>query len=165
MSKYRRWTPEEDKKLKELYNKKTLIELGEIFNRHWNKVCRRAMRLGIKKDKKAFGKRISETHKRMFKEGKRSNIGENNPNWRGGITKKYAGMEQKLYSAVHYWLKKKYGKATKCENKECKGTSTNYEWAKKKECEYEKKRENFIMLCKSCHAKQDITKKYDITKN
>lgn len=156
---FRRWTKEEDRTLKKLYQKKTLFELANIFDRHWNKVCRRALLLGIKKDKVVFGKEISKTQKKQFKEGKRSNKGDKNPNWRGGITKKYAGIEQVKYSSVHWWLRKNFGVASKCENPNCKNLSKNYEWAKRKEKNYEKKIDNFIMLCKSCHARQDIKPK------
>ena len=47
--KYRRWKDEEDKLLQKIYNKHTLNELAIIFDRSWNKVGRRAIRLGIKK--------------------------------------------------------------------------------------------------------------------
>ena len=159
LSKYRRWTPQEDETLKKLYQKKTLFELAVIFNRNWNKVGRRALRLGIKKDRKIFATEISNTHKKQFREGIRSNKGNKNPNWRGGITKQYAGIGSKNYNSIHSWLRKKYGEANKCENIMCKGLSKNYEWAKKPSAEYEKNRDNFMMLCKSCHAFQDCKPK------
>lgn len=62
-----------------------------------------------------------------------------------------------FYSALHHWLKYHFGKASKCENKECLGIGSTYEWALKKGCLYEYKRENFIELCHSCHRKYDIT--------
>ena len=158
MSKYRRWTKEEDIELIRLYKNKTLIELGELFNRHWNKVCRRAIILGIKKDKIITNSRISETHKNLFKLGVRSNKGDKNPNWKGGIRQAYAGIDPKIYSSVHRWLRKTYGIANGCESKSCSGISANYQWALKKGREYEKKRDNFIILCKSCHTKYDLKK-------
>lgn len=72
----------------------------------------------------------------------------------------YKRIKDKKYVAklarIHYWINTKYGKAPKCEH--C-GTTTNkrYEWALKKGCDYEKKRENFISLCNSCHKKYDFT--------
>lgn len=155
VSKYRRWTSEEDKLLKKLYNKKTLVELGEIFNRNWNKVCRRAIILGVKKDKDFISKRISQSHKELFKKGIRSNKGDKNPNWKGGVTQECAGIDSKLYSSIHWWLFKQYGKADKCENKDCLGISKNYTWSKIKGKEYKKIRSHFKMLCKSCHTKYD----------
>lgn len=62
-----------------------------------------------------------------------------------------------LYAAVHYWLKQNYGKASKCESADCLGISKNYQWAKIRDKKYEKKRENFINLCVSCHQKYDFT--------
>lgn len=60
------------------------------------------------------------------------------------------------YSAVHYWLKSRYGKATKCSNKSCQKWSKVYQWALKKGCKYEFNVKNFIQLCKSCHIKYDF---------
>jgi len=65
--------------------------------------------------------------------------------------------ERSFYASVHYWLKYNYGVASKCENKDCSKKSINYQWAKKREKEYAYKRENFINLCRSCHAKYDCT--------
>lgn len=53
------------------------------------------------------------------------------------------------------WLYSKYGKADKCENKDCTGKSSVYNWALKSGKEYEKNRDNFIMLCTSCHRIYD----------
>lgn len=61
------------------------------------------------------------------------------------------------YSAVHKWLTKHYGKANKCEAGFCSGISKTYQWAKLIDCEYEHKRENFMMMCASCHRRYDIT--------
>lgn len=155
-SKYRRWTFQEDELLKSLYQKKRLFELANIFNRHWNKVCRRAILLGIKKDKEFFSKEISESHKKMFREGKRSNRGESNPNWNGGSKRRFGGISCGKYNTIHDWIKKNYGKANKCENKDCKKISRTYDWAKREECGYEKNVKNFYMLCRSCHMKLDL---------
>lgn len=62
------------------------------------------------------------------------------------------------YVAVHLWLLKVYGKATGCENVDCKKISIKYEWAKLKRKRYLKKRNNFQMLCKSCHTLYDWKK-------
>ena len=61
------------------------------------------------------------------------------------------------YCAIHKWLYKHYGKANKCENPLCKKLSFQFQWAKKKGCDYEHKRENFIMLCQTCHRNYDHT--------
>lgn len=62
------------------------------------------------------------------------------------------------YHAVHKWLEKHFGKACKCDNDLCDGLSKRFHWAKKKSMTYEHKRENFFMLCASCHRKYDLTK-------
>lgn len=61
------------------------------------------------------------------------------------------------YTAIHAWLISEYGKSDKCENKNCPGVSTTFQWAKKKNCKYLRRRKNFIRLCRSCHAKYDMT--------
>lgn len=62
------------------------------------------------------------------------------------------------YYAIHKWLEKHYGKAHKCEaGAQCRGDSIMYHWAKRQGMPYEHKRENFIMLCASCHRKYDMT--------
>jgi hypothetical protein len=76
----------------------------------------------------------------------------NNPNWKGIK----AG-----YSAYHKWLQSNYGKADKCQSKLlelfCSNKSKKYHWAKLTNKKYEHKRENFIMLCASCHKRYDGT--------
>lgn len=61
------------------------------------------------------------------------------------------------YFNVHYWLIKKYGKATKCESLECKNKSQNFEWALIRGCDYIKDVSKFIQLCTSCHRLYDMT--------
>lgn len=65
----------------------------------------------------------------------------------------------KVYQDIHYWLRMNYGKATKCEGKNCSKNSNNFQWALKKGKQYEKVRRNFIQLCRVCHAKEDFTEK------
>jgi len=154
-SKYRRWTKEEDELLVLLYQKKTLRELGKVFDRHWNKVGRRAVRLGLKKDRETVAKMISKTQKKLFANGKRTHKGKKNPNWKGGRERRYGGVSCGLYNTVHDWLKKNYGKADMCQNPNCSEKSKNYQWAKKLEKKYEKKRANFFMLCAICHSNYD----------
>lgn len=72
--------------------------------------------------------------------------GEKNNMWKG---------EDASYFAKHIWLKTNFGSANCCENPNCKGRSKNYHWALKKGYKYEHKRENFMMLCVSCHRLYD----------
>ena len=62
------------------------------------------------------------------------------------------------YRIVHDWINKHYGKATHCDNPECKGISNKYEYALIHGMEHDRKRDNYIMLCRSCHRKYDLTK-------
>jgi hypothetical protein len=63
----------------------------------------------------------------------------------------------KDYRDIHYWLKKNFGKAERCYNKDCEKKSTVYQWAKIKDKKYVKDRNSFTQLCRSCHSKEDIT--------
>jgi hypothetical protein len=62
------------------------------------------------------------------------------------------------YHQVHHWLNRTFGLATHCENKNCKcPEAKRFEYALKKGFSYEKNKDNFIMLCISCHRKYDYT--------
>lgn len=78
--------------------------------------------------------------------------------WRGEKTSRW--IDGKVsYEAVHSYLRNKYGSANMCEGVpgiRCR-KSIYFDWAKKEGCKYEKKRENFIQLCKSCHRAYDMT--------
>ena len=57
------------------------------------------------------------------------------------------------YVLVHSWLRR-FEKNGRCEH--CSSTDKKrYEWALIKGCAYEKRRENFIELCVSCHRQYD----------
>lgn len=66
-------------------------------------------------------------------------------------------ISRREYDKIHYWLRRTFGSATKCEDENCQKKSKTYQWALLKGKEYIKKRENFIQLCKSCHTKYDFT--------
>lgn len=69
-------------------------------------------------------------------------------------TDKY-GVE---YNLVHQWIRRHYSKSGDCENPDCQTKHPKrLEWALKKGYSYERKRENFITLCASCHRKYDVT--------
>jgi hypothetical protein len=71
--------------------------------------------------------------------------------------KMVAGVTKKLYESVHQWLRCHYGKADRCDNSPCKGVSKKYCYALKKGFKYERKIENFIKMCRSCHIIYDWT--------
>src|SRR3990167_7209161 len=74
--------------------------------------------------------------------------------WNKGLcTGKY--KRKKWYAEIHMWLKYHYGKAWRCQNKNCSTLCNIFQWAKLRRVEYEKRRKNFIMLCQSCHQRYD----------
>lgn len=102
----------------------------------WNK--------GLPKEEQPFfGKKHTEEFKKNL--GERSR-GENNYGWMGNNIS---------YSSLHQWFRKTFGKPYKCENINCDHRSKRFHWALMKGKKYEKKRENFWMLCSRCHSKYD----------
>lgn len=61
------------------------------------------------------------------------------------------------YRIVHSWLAKHYGKADHCENPECNGKGIVFEYALKIGHEHDRNRDNYLMLCRSCHRNYDMT--------
>ena len=65
-------------------------------------------------------------------------------------------MDKSEYNKIHNWIRYNYGKAIKCSF--CDGNNAKrFEWALLKGCSYEKRIENYIQLCPSCHRKYDYT--------
>lgn len=63
------------------------------------------------------------------------------------------------YRGIHHWLNNKFGKAKKCENKNCKfKIIKRYEWSLLKNKKYQRKRANFWQLCAGCHRNYDMGK-------
>lgn len=86
-------------------------------------------------------------------------VGPSNHQWKGNR----AG-----YRAIHDWLTANFGKAVKCENRNCiyprpikRGSRQlmlrprRHEWALLHGKKYQHRRENFIQLCPSCHKQYD----------
>jgi len=60
------------------------------------------------------------------------------------------------YSAVHGWLRHQIGTAKPpCEKCGVTTDDRRYEWALLKGKQYQKKRENFFILCRPCHVVYD----------
>ena len=74
-------------------------------------------------------------------------FGKDHPMWTG---------DNVTYRALHSWLGRHFGKSDKCENKKCRGFSKKYNWALKRNYKYERKIENFMRLCRSCHSVYDF---------
>ena len=66
-------------------------------------------------------------------------------------------LERRNYVAVHWWIKKYYGKADKCTHPNCKKVSNTFDWALIKGKKYERNIQNFMMMCRRCHTKYDTT--------
>lgn len=65
---------------------------------------------------------------------------------------------KKEYGAIqniHRWLYSHYGRPKVCEDKNCKGKSRWFDWAVKRGMPYERNRDNFLRLCRSCHRRYD----------
>lgn len=84
------------------------------------------------------------------------NKGIDNP-FKGELSPKWKGTEIK-HSQYHMWLQEHYGKASCCENKNCKKISNTFDWALKTEKEYSRNREDYFQLCRSCHRLYDLNK-------
>ncbi len=102
-------------------------------------------------------KHNDETRKKLSDITKRKKwIGEKNPMWKG---------DKVGYVGLHVWMKKTYGKASKCDNKKCTYPKKNscgkitekpkrFEWSNISK-EYKRDRNDWMMLCPSCHRKYD----------
>lgn len=74
----------------------------------------------------------------------------------GKKARRWKGMEAG-YVAKHMWIKKHYGKASKCENPDCTYENPKrFEWANVSG-EYRREVDDYIQLCPSCHRKRDMT--------
>lgn len=113
------------------------------------------------------GRRMTEETKKKISIGntgiKRPNskpphfFGEKSSHWKG---------DNIGYSGLHQWIRLTFGKATKCEYKNCKYPRQNkakvwvfkpkrFEWANING-KYKRDREDWVQLCPSCHRKFDI---------
>lgn len=95
--------------------------------------------------KSHLGKKLSRENKENIS---KAIIGDKNPRWAGNKIG---------YYGLHTWMRKTFGKANKCELNSIH-KSWRYEWALIKGKTYERKRENFIMLCLNCHRSYDKQK-------
>lgn len=93
--------------------------------------------------------------------------------WKKVVSKKLSGEKSPFwkgnkvgYTALHDWVRKYLGKPIKCSNAECKYPKKNssrktlkfpkrFEWANI-DHQYQRKKEDYISLCVSCHRNYDI---------
>jgi len=81
-------------------------------------------------------------------------IGNTNGFKKGYIPNNYKG-DRANYLTKHQWVYYHFGKADRCENKNCGYTNPKrYDWANLSG-KYLRKREDWIRLCPSCHKKMD----------
>jgi len=92
------------------------------------------------------GKNMSQDFKDKIRKSLVGKTGEQSRNWKG---------DKAGYVALHMWIVKNYGNANCCENVDCKSKNPKrFEWANISG-EYKRDREDYIMLCPSCHRKKD----------
>ena len=88
---------------------------------------------------------------------KKQNKGEGSANWKGNNVG---------YMALHTWIRKKLGLANNCQNPNCHYPRKDrrgylmekpkkFEWANV-DHQYQRKAEDFISLCTSCHRMFDL---------
>lgn len=81
-------------------------------------------------------------------------LGNANGFKKGQIPTNYKGENAK-YATKHQWVYYHFGKANRCENKECNYKNPKrYHWANISG-KYLRDRGDWIMLCPSCHKKMD----------
>ena len=68
------------------------------------------------------------------------------------------------YEGVHSWLRRKFGKANKCENPDCLKQSSIFQWSLINGKNYQKRRKNFQQFCITCHQKYDKENKCEMRK-
>ncbi len=106
-----------------------------------------------KQSERQKGKKLSEITKRKIKEKSIFKKGSKNPAWKG---------DDVSYYALHIWMKKHFGRANKCRNRnkqilnfKCSGISNNFQWARIKGHRYSRNKKDYYQLCISCHSKYD----------
>jgi len=97
------------------------------------------------------GVKFTEERKRNIRLNHADVSGNKNPNWRG---------DDITFIGIHLWLTKNFKKKRICEF--CGKKSIWIDWAKLKNKEYKRERENFIELCRKCHTNYDRNKEYCI---
>lgn len=68
-------------------------------------------------------------------------------------------MDETIYNTTHTWLRRNYGQPKYCERCGIAGSKGkgrwNIEYALKPNRKYSRNRKDYLMLCVSCHEKQD----------
>ncbi|MHA1383252.1 MAG: NUMOD3 domain-containing DNA-binding protein [Candidatus Helarchaeota archaeon] len=96
-----------------------------------------------------YGKHHSEETKEKIRKSKyHTNLkgtkrGSKNPNWKG---------EHIKYGSIHEWVNNNFKSKNKCEI--CGSSEKKLEWSNK-DHRYSRKREDWQLICRSCHRRYD----------
>lgn len=138
-------------KLKEQAKNSYLIKLNK--EKKWHKgICHN------KETKKKISKAIINEWKKENTTLKKPPIyeGEQNYKWKG---------EEAGYRAKHNWIERQLSKADKCEicglNNIPEGMDRYFDWANISD-EYNRDKDDWVMLCRKCHKKFDMLKKRNL---
>jgi hypothetical protein len=129
---------------------------AHLGQKAWNKGKKTGL---IPKSAFKKGHKLSERTKQIIGESSR---GRNNWNWKG---------DKVGYNALHTWVSREYGKPYKCEMEGCiyprkdlhgkiMKAPKRYEWANITG-KYLRDRDDWMMMCPSCHLKYDRGNKKD----
>lgn len=91
--------------------------------------------------------------RKQFAELNARQVGENHPRWK---------QTNLSYAGIHKWLQRDFGSPTECQNSDCLEVSVSFQWAKLRNMKYERTRENYVMLCASCHQSYDKNNDFDV---
>jgi hypothetical protein len=82
-----------------------------------------------------------------------------NPKPRYGADNNFWKGDKIGYAGIHDWLHNKFGKPVICGNKSCNNKDSSwFEYCLLKGKKHERKRENYIILCRKCHRGYDLNK-------
>lgn len=128
--------------------------------------------IGVKYPNRKSPKPFSLEHKQRMKESHKGMLGKKHSketllkmreSHSGEKAYQWKGIKAS-YTAKHTWLKNNYGKAIKCENKDCKYPRKNrgrilfkpklFQWANISG-KYLRDRNDYMQLCASCHGYWD----------
>lgn len=118
--------------------------MGLIKNKKMSKDHRKKISMALKGKRNALGSIRTEAFKKNITDYWTKHT---HPRWKG---------DNAGYVSKHMRIYRWFGKASKCENKNCLHKSKVYDWANKSK-KYLSKRNDWLMLCRSCHKKYDMT--------
>lgn len=91
----------------------------------------------------SFQKGVRANPTTEFKKGEM--VGASNPKWKGDAVR---------YDTLHNWVKRRLGKAIRCEKGKGAEHRSPFQWANKSR-EYKRDLEDWVQLCCRCHIRYD----------